>query len=69
MVIKGARITGDARMTEKFKLVLIGEIINKTYEYPGADPTSWSGFLEGTLNAIRAVINFEEGEHESDTSV
>ena len=64
MVIKGAS------MADKFTLALIDEIINKTYEYPGADPTSWSGFLEGTLNAIGAVINFGEGEKdERDTAV
>ncbi len=56
-------------MTNKEKLLLIDEIINKAYEVPAGDPTSWAGFMEGTLSAIGMVINFKEGEHESDTSV
>lgn len=51
-------------MTDKNKLELIDKIINAAYEYPAADPTSWSGFLEGTLNAIAAVANFGESEDE-----
>ena len=50
--------------TDKIKLELIDKIINAAYEYPAADPTSWSGFLEGTLNAIAAVANFGESESE-----
>ena len=51
-------------MTDKNKLEMIDKIINAAYEYPAADPTSWSGFLEGTLNAIAAVVHFGESESE-----
>ena len=49
-------------MTDKEKLKLIDAIINKGYEYPGADATSWAGFMEGTLSAIGAIVNFGEAE-------
>lgn len=49
-------------MTDKDKLALIDKIINTTYEYPAADPTSWAGFMEGTLCTISVVVNFKEEE-------
>lgn len=49
-------------MTDKNKLEVIAKIIEKAYEYPAADPTSWAGFMEGTLSAISAVADFKDGE-------
>lgn len=56
-------------MTDKNKLELISQIANKAWEFPGGDSVSWAGFLEGTINAVEVIANYEEGEHESDTSV
>lgn len=56
-------------MTNKAKLELIGKISEKAWDFPGGDSVSWAGFLEGTLNAIEVIANYEEVEHESDTSV
>ena len=55
-------------MTDKTKLALIGELIGDAFQWAG-DSTSRMGYLEGTLSAISVVVNFEEGEHESDTAV
>lgn len=51
-------------MTEMEKLLLIKKIIDKSYEYPGADATSWAGFMEGTLSAIYTIATFGESEDE-----
>lgn len=55
-------------MKDKTKLTLIYAIVGDAFEWSG-DSTSRIGFLEGTLSAISVVVNFEEGEHESDTAV
>lgn len=49
-------------MTDHNKLEIIAKIIEKAYEYPGGDATSWAGFMEGTLSDIEAVATFKEEE-------
>ena len=50
--------------TDKLKLDLITKIIEKAWEAPAGDSTSWAGFMEGTLFAIEAVARFGEGDIE-----
>lgn len=51
-------------MTDKEKLKLIAQIIEKAWEMPAGDSISWAGFMDGVLSAVHVVARFREEDHE-----
>lgn len=48
-------------MTDAQKIKIIDKIISTAYEFVPPDEKSRSGYYEGVINALYAVLNTEDG--------